>query len=425
MWTRRQFLANGIGAIGLSTLNTGESIATTEYPASDINVKLLDVGRELRWRFPELRRHFVFEYYPWYANDPFLHWQQWNRLPPLDLAANTMPHLGAYDSRSLAVLEQHARWIVESGVGAINVSWWGQERFEDRSVHLLMDVMRDHDIRVTFHLEPYGPNRAAQFSSDIMYLFREYGEKRGWDCFLLHQWADGSTGPVVKLFNSLVPEHIVDCRGRTVRLGDYVSEDTWRRVTEEVHRVFRDDFDHVTILSECPDADKVRAAGFDGLSIYGPDSPSENWLDWALEASRKDLVFAFNINPGMDEIERRIVDAESCYAPRPFLPLTESLDWSIPEGREYAALLSKQQIDETLLHSVFLEAHPWLNNVDRGFFLVYVCSFNEWHEGHQFEPMRDASAITGAESAFGYHNPEKGSYRLEHLTRRLTTLLSG
>ena len=119
-----------------------------------------ETGETLRRQFRDLRRHFVFEYYPWYANSPFRHWQQWGREPPTDLAANAVPVLGAYDSRSVSVIEQHARWIADSGVGVINLSWWRPESFSDRAVHTVMDVMRDHDIKVTFHLEPYGPERA-------------------------------------------------------------------------------------------------------------------------------------------------------------------------------------------------------------------------------------------------------------------------
>ena len=51
-------------------------------------------GERLRGRFGDLRRRFVFEYYPWYTADPYRHWTQWNRRPPVDLAANTMPLLG-------------------------------------------------------------------------------------------------------------------------------------------------------------------------------------------------------------------------------------------------------------------------------------------------------------------------------------------
>src|SRR5438045_299927 len=45
----------------------------------------------LRQRFPDLRRHFVFEYYPWYRTNPFGHWNEAERQPPIDLASNYMP----------------------------------------------------------------------------------------------------------------------------------------------------------------------------------------------------------------------------------------------------------------------------------------------------------------------------------------------
>ena len=71
-----------------------------------------------------------------------------------------MPRLGAYDSKSTKVMEQHAKWMREAGAGAINVSWWGRGSDVDRLVPALMDVMKAHDIRVTFHLEPYRDHHA-------------------------------------------------------------------------------------------------------------------------------------------------------------------------------------------------------------------------------------------------------------------------
>ena len=421
--TRRTFLAAGLSAAAASAVQAVGATSGQSLPDETADALLDEAGRQLRGEFTRLRRHFIFEYYPWYANPPIRHWEQWGRVPPLDLAANAMPLLGAYDSRSASVLEQHARWIVESGVGAINLSWWGRGGFEDRTVHLVMDVMHAHDIQVTFHLEPYGPERAEQLPSDVMYLLEEYGEKRRWDCLLMHEWADGSAGPLFKLFNSLVPESIVDCHGVRVALPHYVPRSTWRRVTDQLREMLRHDFDRVTILSESPDAGQVASAGFDGLAIYGPDSAQTNWLDWALEASRKGIGFTFNVNPGLDEIERRDVEFGSCYEPRPFLPATSRFDWSTFDDRERARQLGERQIRETLLTSVLLQTHPWLGNVRRGFFLVYICSFNEWHEGHQFEPMRDEAALTAEERAQGYHNPANGAYRLECLSERLDRLL--
>src|SRR4051794_4281417 len=148
----------------------------------------------LRDRFADLRRHFVFEYYPWYGVNPFRHWDDPGLNPPVDIAARSMPLLGPYDSRDRTTLERHARWMADAGVGAINMSWWGRDSFEDRAVPFVMDVMRAHDIHVTFHLEPYADDRATRYASDIMYLLREYGERRRWDAFLLLQDGSGAEG---------------------------------------------------------------------------------------------------------------------------------------------------------------------------------------------------------------------------------------
>ena len=55
-----------------------------------------------------------------------------------------------------------------------------------------------------------------------------------------------------------------------------------------------------------------------------------------------------------------------------------------------------------------VQTDPALSNARRGFFLVYVNSFNEWHEGHAFEPMKDFAQLTPEERAQGYHHPAEG-----------------
>lgn len=66
--------------------------------------------------------------------------------------------------------------------------------------------------------------------------------------------------------------------------------------------------------------------------------------------------------------------------------------------------------------------NPWFGNAERGFFLAYITSFNEWHEGTQYEPMRDYADLSPSERAVGYHNPANGAYRLERLTELLGRL---
>ena len=379
-------------------------------------------GDDLRSRFRDLRRHFVFDYYPWYASDPFRHWTQWDRVPPVDLASNAMPLLGAYDSRSHRVLEQHARWIADSGVGVVNLSWWGQGSFSDQAVSLVMDVMAAHDIHVTFHLEPYGPDRVARVSDDLLYLLRTFGERRRWDCFFFNERADGSQGPVFKLFRTTVPTSLVDCHGQSVPVADYVQDSEWNRHIDRFRDLVRQDFDHVTLLSDSWDAERVAAAGLDGISVYDPAETPDRWLGYALVASRFGLAFSFPVNPGLDEIERRVVEPDSCYRPRPFLPEGAPLSWSRRSDREEARARAEQRTEDTLQLNLLLQSHPWLGNVDQGFFLVHVTSFNEWHEGHQYEPMKSDEALTEGERAVGYHNPQDGAYRLRQLTDLLGRL---
>ena len=58
-----------------------------------------------------------------------------------------------------------------------------------------------------------------------------------------------------------------------------------------------------------------------------------------------------------------------------------------------------------------------------GFFLTFLNSFNEWHEGTQFEPVKDAVTLTPHEESFGYHNPVDRMYRLNYLKSRLQPIL--
>src|SRR5947199_5623936 len=126
--TRRSFVRSGALAVA-GAMTAGPAIleAQRRPPLAD--------------RYSDLRRHFVFEYYPWYRTDPWEHWNEGGRHPPLQIASNYMPRLGAYDSRSRAVIEQHAAWIAESGAGAIEVSWWGPESNVNQVIPVLMDVM--------------------------------------------------------------------------------------------------------------------------------------------------------------------------------------------------------------------------------------------------------------------------------------------
>jgi glycosyl hydrolase family 99 len=381
----------------------------------------------LRARFPDLRRRFVFEYYPWYGRDPWRHWDAENRTPPFDVAAPYMPALGAYDSRSRATIEQHARWIADSGVGSVNLSWWGPDSFEDRAVHGVMDVMRDHDLKVTFHLEPYANDRGRRFATDALYLLKEYGERRHFDAFLLLQDPDGSVGPLYKGFRTILPATVLDCRGLPRPVEDFTLDREWRAQLDGLRSTLRGDFDHVRVLADSLNVERVAASGFDGLAIYDNFVGPERYAAVARDASARELLFSFNVNSGFHLVRPRVPVVNECgqTLPHPaFLPAGEELlDLTTAAGRERAADLSRHRIVDSFETTVSLQTDPALLNDQRGFFLSYVNSFNEWHEGHAFEPMKDAAALTPDERAWGYDNPKRGDYRLALLRELLRGVL--
>ncbi len=386
--------------------------ATFDWPAA---------GRLLRRRYPDLARHFAFEYYPWYGSDPWRHWDQWERQPPLDIAATSMPLLGPYNSLDARVLERHARWIADTGVGAINVSWWGRGSYEDQAVPLLMDVMGAHGLKVAFHLEPYTNTRARSYADDVLYLVREYGEKRRWDSMLVLADADGREGPVFKSFATILPFEVTDCKGRTSQVPLWAPVSTWREQTDLVRETLRADFDRVLLLADSSDLDRVRASGFDGMALYDAYVRPPTWPALARACTDFDLAFSFNINTGFDGIEPRTFEPEGCYSPLPFEP-PASVDWASLRGRERARQTALGRIAESAETTVRLQIDPTLASYGAGMFLVYINSFNEWHEGSAFEPMKDYRALTAAERAT-YHNPLDGDYRLAALTRLLRPVL--
>jgi hypothetical protein len=421
-----------IGWRGESAFSLGLRAGTIALDSPDVRprrnptppVDWTATAATLRQRFRDLRRHFVFEYYPWYGTNPWRHWEQWDRHPPADIAATSVPVLGAYDSRDSRVIEQHARWIAETGAGAINISWWGRGSYEDRAVPLIMDVMRDHDIHVTFHLEPYADNRAFSYVDDVLYLLREYGEKRRWDCILLPEDASGRVGPVFKSFRTIVPQQGSDCHGNVFVFGDYVPDPTWRRQTDSVRTTLRSEFDRVTLLADVTDVGRMLAAGFDGMAIYDNFLLPSSWPALAEACSSRNLIFSFNVNPGFDGIAMRTVDPGSCYVPTPLQP-SGAYDLSDAHDRERLAHETDARVAETFRSTIALQTDPALTNARRGFFLTYINSFNEWHEGHQFEPAKNAGDLTAAErAATTYHNPAIGDHRLRRLEALLDLVLT-
>ena len=411
--SRRAFVQSA--ALATAGVLTGPSPAPAAFA--------LQRRQPLTDRFSDLKRHFVFEYYPWYRADPWEHWNEAGRNPPEDLASNYVPALGAYDSGSTAVMEQHARWIAESGAGAIDVSWWGPDSNGNEIIPLLMDVMGDHNIHVTFNVEPYTEAHAQNYARDLLYLIKNYGDRRHWDCFLLDERADGTVGPVLKSFRTIVPQSGSDCHGVTTPVADYAADDVWRRQTDAIRETLRGDFDRLTLLADSSNTARTKAGGFDGIALNDNYVSPDIWRQQAQNCTARNLVFSFQVNPGFDGIVSRDVEPGSCYVPPRFVPGGGVYDWTLAEDRAAAEEASTRRIVESFNTTVALQTAQQLTNVKQGFFLVYINSFNEWHEGHQFEPMTSRENLSDDERALGYHNADVGSYRLDTLRDLIQEML--
>ena len=217
----------------------------------------------------------------------------------------------------------------------------------------------------------------------------------------------------------------MDCHGVYEPTSDYTSDAIWREQTDRLRNTLRGDFDQITLLADSLEFARTPASGFDGIGIYDNYIPPEDYRIHAEGASRAGLPFSFNVNPGYDQIEPREIARDSCYSgPRPVAPPgLEPIDWSVVQEHDRVAAASALRITASLQATVDVQTDPRLTNDRRGFFLVYLNSFNEWHEGHAFEPMKDFADLTREERALGYRNPSRGDYRLAALAAEMRNLL--
>ena len=185
---------------------------------------------------------------------------------------------------------------------------------------------------------------------------------------------------------------------------------------------FAKEFSGIRLLADSLDVARTKAAGFDGIAIYDNYVRPERWRSVAEDCTGRRLVFSFNVNPGFDGVVDLNPPDGDCYVPLPVEPGPHDYRWDGSDDRERAAEESKRRIADTFQTTVSLQTDDRLFDRQCGFFLVYVNSFNEWHEGHQFEPMKNDSAISEDQRPRRYHNVADGEYRLKTLTTLLATV---
>ena len=295
-------------------------------------------------------------YYPWYRTpDVDARWDHWGEgqfHPPLDIASDYYPVLGAYSIADPAILAQHFAWLREAGVGVVISSWWGQRSYEDQAVPLILDVAERYGVKVAFHIEPYGGRTADRLVSDIQYLYSHYGDHPAfYRTTASSRWSpDARSKGLFFVWAIRVPD----------TSSAEVEATYWQPALDAIH----DLPDGGLVIANTTESDWVDGGHFDGLYNYATLHLDErNDFSWA-RGLPPDAWYAPSVIPGFSA--RRIR-----YPPEDFDP------------RDNGATYAEQW--EAALSTGVQPA------------LVTITSFNEWHEGTQIEP-----AAIGATSGFGY-----------------------
>jgi len=268
-------------------------------------------------------------YYPWYGSPAALgswrHWQQGGHTPPQDIGADLYPALGPYDSGDVAgAVDQHMKWVAQSGAGVIVYSWWGRGGYEDGLAGRVMDAAQRQGIKVAWHIEPYSGRTAQSVVEDIRYLNQTYGSHPA-----LYRDAAHGNRSAFYVFESL-------------KITDWAPLD---QVTQDS-----------IVLAQTTDTTKI--AHFSGLYTYdgiaGATAPG--WKQAGDYAKANNLIWAPSVAPGY--IDDRAVPGNT----------TPTL------GRADGAAYDRQW--SNALDPAIGGDPAW----------VSVTSFNEWHEGSSIEP---------------------------------------
>ncbi|MEV7401337.1 ThuA domain-containing protein [Streptomyces sp. NPDC091267] len=268
-------------------------------------------------------------YYPWYGtpgtSGSWRHWQQGGHTPPDDIGADLYPKLGPYDSGDIdGAVEQHMKWIEQSGAGVIVYSWWGQGGYEDSIAGQVLDAAARHGIKVAWHIEPYGGRTAASVVDDIGYLEDRFGSHPAY-----YRDAEHGDRAAFYIFESL-------------RIQDWSALDAVR--------------DRAIVLAQTTDTTKV--AHFGGIYTYdgiaGATAPG--WKQAGEYARANGLVWAPSVAPGY--IDDRAVPGNTTPTLGRDDGASYDLEWS------------------NALDPAIGGSPSW----------VSVTSFNEWHEGSPIEP---------------------------------------
>lgn len=315
-------------------------------------------------------------YYPWYGNPEinghWNHWQEPDFDPPLDIASDYYPLLGAYSSFDPHTVAQHFAWLRQAGVGVIITSWWGQGSLEDEAVPLLLEMAEHYRLKVAFHIEPYEGRSSGRVVDDIQYLYRSYGDHPAFfRTTAPSRWSpDDRAKGLFFVFDVTQPSPE----------GENVGPEHWVDAMEAIH----DLPDSGLVMAYSTKAFWINLGHFDGIYNYVTQhlAPGESF-QWAHNVP-SDAWYVPSVLPGFSNLRSG-----------------ESTTEDVPR-RDGATF--EEQWRTALGFSVKPQ-------------MITITSFNKWHEGTQIEP-----ANIGMSNDRGYtysHYGEIGPQGYLELTRSL------
>jgi len=293
-------------------------------------------------------------YYTWYGNttsydgenpgtqNSWLHWNENSHIPPLDLAANHTPTLGAFDSADNDTIEQHFNWAQDAGIDGLICTWWGPNGYEDYNFRKLLNVAADNDYALNF--TPYFETYQTRYANDytlvvdhIEYIIDNYGNHPN---FLKRD-----DRPVIFVYS-----------------GFYLSSTNWTNIVNQLHT---DGYNPYIILDiQNPGNANIEWLDiFDGFHIYNPASMYHEGKNVKSEYQNMNYV-------------TRIRGKLSCLT---VLPGYNDYAVCDPDGKRNTWF-------DVPRNGGDLYEQCWKDVIDIYPDWVLICTFNEWHEGSEIEP---------------------------------------
>ncbi|XP_028839379.1 glycoprotein endo-alpha-1,2-mannosidase [Denticeps clupeoides] len=306
-------------------------------------------------------------YYTWYGSPTFdgkfIHWnhpllKHWdpkvaagypegNHSPPDDIGANFYPALGPYSSRDPSVIDHHMQQLRAAAVGVLAVSWYPPGMKDDNGestddiVPLVLDAAHEYEIKVAFHIEPYGGRDETNMFENVKYIVEKYGDHAA---FFRHETRTGQSLPLFYVYDSYL-----------------LSSQKWAQLLKPSGKtsIRNTPYDGVFVALLVEDKHKkdIVASGFDGVYTYfatngfSYGSTYRNWRSIKSFCDENGLMFIPSVGPGYIDTSIR--------------PWNSQNTRNRINGKYYETALSAA--------------------VEAGARVISITSFNEWHEGSQIE----------------------------------------